>query len=255
MELVDIGRVLVRQRVGLAIALVLAVLAGLAVNYHISVSPFGLSERVSTTSAAHTRLQLDAPEQPPTVDLDSGVADTLGLRAGLVADLMATDRVREAIAKRSGIAPSELAILSPASGAPPLPVPLGVEAADAARLTSEPYVLALAADPKIPIVSFSAIAPDAASARRIARAATESYKAIVESDADNAPPKFRLSVVDLGLIRTSTTVDRPSKAIGVAAAIAVFTLIAALLVLVAGIRGRLSRRPTGGGMAQFSSLN
>ena len=62
-------------------------------------------------------------------------------------------------------------------------------------------------------------------------------------------------MVDLGLIRTSTTVDRPSKAIGVAVAIAVFTLIAALLVLVAGIRGRLSRRPTGGGMAQFSSLN
>ena len=49
-------------------------------------------------------------------------------------------------------------------------------------------MLAVAADPKIPIVSFSAMAPDAASARRIARAATESYKAIVASDADSAPP-------------------------------------------------------------------
>jgi hypothetical protein len=252
-ELVDIGRVLVRQRLGLAVALVLAVLAGLAANYHISLSPLGLSERVSTSSAAHTRVLLDAPEQPPTVDLDSGVADTLGLRAGLVADLMATDTTRAAIAKRSGIAPSDLAVLSPASGAPPLPIPLAVEAADAARLTSEPYVLSIAADPKIPIVSFSVAAPDVTAARRIARAATDSYKEIVASGA-NRTPKFRLSVVDLGVIRTTTTVDRPSKVIGLAAAIAIFLLTSAVLVLVAGMRARLSgQRHALGGPAQFGS--
>jgi hypothetical protein len=152
MELVDIYRVLARHRIALAVVAVLAVLAGLSVQYHLTFFPPSLSERVTTTTTAQTRLLLDAPEQPPTIDLDSGVADTLGLRAGLLADLMTTGSVRSAIANSSGIRESDLAVLSPASQEPPLAIPLAVESADAARLTSEPYVLSVAADPTIQIV-------------------------------------------------------------------------------------------------------
>jgi hypothetical protein len=239
MELVDIARVLLRQRLGLVLAVALAVLAGLSVAYRISLSPPALSPRVTTSSAAQTRLLLDAPAQPPTVDLDSGVADTLGLRAGLLADEMATDPVREAIARRAGIAASDLAVLPPSSqGPPPLAVPIAVESADAARLTSEPYVLSLAADPQIPIVSFSVGAPDVATARRIARAATESYQQLV---AAGATPRFRFSVVRLGEIRTITTIKRRSPVLGAVAAFVVLILAAAGLVLLGGVRARVAR--------------
>jgi hypothetical protein len=239
MELVDIAKVLLRQRAGLAVALVLAVLAGLAVNYHISLSPPGLAKRMSTSSAAQTRLLLDAPAQPPTVDLDSGVADTLGLRAGLLADEMAEDSVRQSIASASGIAVSDLAVLPPSSqGPPPLNVPIAAESADAARLTSEPYVLSLAADPQIPIVSFSVAAPDAASARRIAHAATQAYERLV---AVGATRKFHFSVDHLGSIRATTTVEGRSPIIDVVVACVLFALMAAGLVLLGGIREQISR--------------
>ena len=236
MELVDILRVLVRRRIGVVVALALSVLAGAAVQYQISLLPPRLGERVSTSSTAHTRLLLTAPAQPPTVDLNSELGDTLGLRAGLLADRMTTYAVRQEIAERAGIRPEDLAVLSPASQGPPLAVPIGVEAADAARLTSEPYALSMAADPTIPIVSFSVAAPDAEGARHVAQAATAAYEGLV---AAGTGPKFHLSVEKLGTIRTQTTVSRPSKMIGIAAAFVVFVLVAAGLVLLHGLRMRL----------------
>jgi hypothetical protein len=232
-ELVDILWVLARHKLALAVVLILSILAGLAVQYHVSVSPPGLSERVSTGHGAQLRLLLDAPEEPPTVDLDSGVADTLALRAGLLADLMATDGVRNSIAARAGIPASELAIVPPSAGPPPLPIPLAVSAAEASRLTSEPYALTVAADPAVPIVRFAVGAPDETSARRVANAAADAYEQLV---AGRATRRSRLSVVRLGPVRTVTTVNRPSKMIGMAATVVLFALGAAAIVLAVGLR-------------------
>lgn len=233
MELVDVLKVLARHRLALAAGLLVAIAAGLAVQYRVSLSPFTLSERVSTTTTAQTRLQLDAPDKPSAVDLDPGVADTLGLRAGLVADLLATDAVREDMARDSGIPPSELAVLPPASASPSLPVPLAVAAAEAARVTTEPYTLALAADVSIPIVALHVTAPDTSSARRIAAAATRAYKRLV---ATRLGKPSRLSVEPLGEVRTTTKVDRLRRAVGVGAIMAVFTIWAVGLVLLTGLR-------------------
>jgi hypothetical protein len=245
MEIIDILRALARRKLALAGILVLSILAGLAVQYRISVSPPGLSERVTTEHAAQIRLLLDAPEEPPTVDLDSGVADTLALRAGLLADLMATDSVRAMIAARAGIAPADLAVVPPSAGPPPLPIPLAIAAADAARLTSEPYALTVAADPLVPIVRFVVGAPDAGAARRVAAAAADSYEQLV---AARASRRSRLSVARLGLVRTTSTVDRPHPVMGIAATIVLFALGACALVLGAGLRrqwraARLRPRP------------
>ena len=232
MELVDILRVLARHRLALVLGLLLAAVAGVAVQYRVTISPPALGERVSTSSSAQARLLLDAPEEPPIVDLDSGVATTLALRAGLLADLLATDRVRAGIARRIGVAPSELAVLGPAGDPPTIRVPLAVAAADAARVTHEAYVLSVAADTSIPIVSFSAAAPDATTARRIVAAAASSYEALVTSSAAH---RSRLSVERLGPIRTSTTIDRPHPAFGIAAGIALFALWSGGIVLLVGL--------------------
>ena len=232
MELVDIFRLLARQRLALALLFVVAGFVGVMVQYRVTLSPFGLSERVSTANTAQVRLLLDAPEEPPAIDLDSGVADTLGLRAGLLADLMATDAVKKAIAKRAGISPAELAVLPPASEAPPLPIPLAVAAADAARLTSEPYAMAIAADPSVPIVSFVVAAPDTRGARRVASAATDAYGDLVAARVTRG---FRLNVEQLGPVRTRTTVDGLPVAAGVAAAFVIFVVGAAGLALLVGL--------------------
>lgn len=247
MEIVEILAVLVRRKLALAAILVLSLLAGLAIQYRISLSPLALSERVTTTHGAQARVLLDAPEEPPTVDLDSGVADTLALRAGLLGDLMATDGVRAKIAARAGIDGDELAVLPPAAGPPSLPISLAVAAADAARTTSEPYALTVAADPAVPIVRFAVGAPDAAGARRVAEAAVASYEALV---ATRASRRSRLSVMQLGPVRTTTTVDTPPRVLGPAAAFVLFALGASALVLAVGIRRRwraagLSPRPAG----------
>lgn len=232
MELIDILRVLARHRIALALGLVPAAIVGLAVQYQVTLSPFALSERVSTSTTAQTRLLLDAPEEPPTVDLDSGVADTVGLRAGLLADLMATEAGRKTIANRSGIDPSDLAVLPPASAAPTLRVPLAVAAADAALVTSEPYVLSVAADATIPIVSFAVAAPDTGSAKRIANGAATAYEQLVAARASRGS---ELSVVRLGPVRTSTTVDRMHAGIGLAVSLVVLVLWAAGVVVLAGL--------------------
>lgn len=233
MEIVEILRVLARRKLALAVILLLSIIAGLAIQYRVSLSPFGLSERVTTKHAAQARLLLDAPEEPPTVDLDSGVADTLALRAGLLGDLMATDGVRRRIAAVGGIDADELAVVPPSAGPPSLAIPLAVAAADAARLTSEPYAITVAADPAVPIVRFAVGAPDAAAARRIAKAAVDSYEELV---ATRASRRSRLSVMQLGPVRTTTTVDTPPKMLGGAVAIVLFALGASTLVLAIGIR-------------------
>lgn len=233
MEVVDILRVLARRRLALAVILGFSILAGLAIQYRLSLSPFGLSERVTTTHAAQTRVLLDAPEEPPTVDLDSGVADTLALRAGLLGDLMATDAVRRTIAARAGIRVDELAVVPPAAVPPSLAIPLAVAASDAARLTSEPYALTVAADPAVPIVRFAVGAPDAAVARRVAEAAVDSYEELVASRASR---RARLSVMQLGSVRATTTVDTPPSVMGAAIAIVLFVLGASALVVGTGLQ-------------------
>jgi hypothetical protein len=247
MEIVDILGVLARRKLALAVILVLSILAGVAIQYRVSMSPFGLSERMTTTHGAQARVLLDAPEEPPTVDLDSGVAETLALRAGLLGDLMASEAVRATIAARAGIDGDELAVVPPSAGPPSLPVPLAVAASDAARLTSEPYALRVAADPAVPIVRFAVDAPDVAGARRVAQAAVESYETLV---ATRASRRARLSVMQLGPVRTTTTVDAPPSVLGAAAAFVLFVFGASALVLVAGIRrqwraARLRPRPAG----------
>jgi len=247
MEIVDILGVLARRKLALAVILVFSILAGLAIQYRVSLSPFGLAERVTTTHGAQARVLLDAPEEPPTVDLDSGVADTLALRAGLLGDLMATDGVRATIAARAKIHRDELAVIPPSAGPPSLAIPLALAASEAARLTSEPYALTVAADPAVPIVRFAVGAPDAAAGRRVAEAAVESYKDLV---ATRASRRARLGVMQLGQVRTTTTVDTPPKVLGAAAAFVLFVLGASALVLAAGIRrqwraARLRPRPAG----------
>ena len=236
MELVDLLRILARHRIALAFGLVLAVLAAVVVQYQVSLSPFSLTERVTKASTAQTRLLVDAPDKPSTLDLDAGVAETLGLRAGLLADLLATDGVRDDIARQSGIQPSDLAVLAPASSPPSLPVPLAVAASDAASVTREPYVLSAAADVSIPIVSLSVAAPDTASAKRIIQAAMGEYKDLISERVGTRKGTVDLTVDQLGEIRTTTTVDRMHPAIGVGVAIAVFTLWAVALLLLVGLR-------------------
>jgi hypothetical protein len=234
MELVDLLRILARHRIALGCGLLVAVLAAVVVQYQVSLSPFSLTERVTKSSTAQTRLLVDAPDKPSTLDLDAGVADTLGLRAGLLADLLATDGVRDDIARQSGLQPSDLAVLAPASSPPSLPVPLAVAASDAASVTREPYVLSAAADVSIPIVSLSVAAPDTASAKRILQAAMGEYKDLVQERLSTGT--IELTVEPLGEIRTTTTVDRMHPAIGVGVAIAVFTLWAVALLLLVGLR-------------------
>lgn len=239
MEYLSILAVLRRHLILVGLGALGAALLAIAIHQQASFLPGRLTAAATTAHAASTRLLLDARREP-TVDIGSGTADTLGLRAGLLADLLTTESARAEIARAAGIRPAELAVIGPAMGAPPLAIPLAIRATDAATTTTQPYVLTLSADLLIPIVTLRAGAPDVAGAARLAVAARATTERIV---ATRATRGAGLRVRRLGAVRTATTVGRPPTLVGPAVGIFLFGLWLAAVVVGDGLlRHRRGRR-------------
>lgn len=236
MECVSILRVLVRRRLLVALGAVAAALLTAALYMQAPFLPARLTGGTETTShAASTRLLLDARSEP-TLDLNSAVAETLGLRAGLLADLLTTDTARAEVAKGIGIGADQLAIIGPAMGPPTLPVPLAVRASDASRTAKEPYVLTLATDLRIPIITLRASAPNEPAAVGLAHAARSVLEQIVASRPTRGEG---LAVRRLGSIAAATRVHAPQRAIAIAVGLLAFIMWLVAIIVVSGLARQL----------------
>ena len=239
MELVGIIQVMAKHWIAIAVGAVVAVFVAVNVAYDVSLWSPHLVSRQTVGGTATTRVLISAADAP-TVNLKSNVAYTLPTRAALLADLMATNEVRDTLARRVGVKAEEVAVLTPSSVEfPAIPVPLAVDARDQGEKTTEPYALTVEANTEQPILTIHASGPDPAAAAKLVDASTTALAALIESRS----VKQSLDVVPLGAVASHVAYGGTGKMVAVAAAIMTFTLWCSGVVVLAGLmRVRRHRR-------------
>ena len=239
-ELVVLLRALRRHWILVGLGVVAATAVGVAV----------MNGQASRSGIASARVVLDTrPSQ--LVDAIAIGADTLGWRASLLADLMASKPVRTRIAREMHIREEDLVVVAPYLAVPAKPTPLSQFSLDAAAATPEPYVLSVSRtagatsdeplpfDAPLPIISIKARAPDRTQATRLANAATAALKAAApapESTPDIERYEIQEFVVErVGPPRARESVSSPNKLVAVAVAIVLFGFWCCCVALVSGV--------------------
>jgi hypothetical protein len=251
MEIVGLARVLWRRRLLIAVGAVVAIAFGLAIG----------GAKPASTGFAHTRALVDTPKSQLTDNAPLG-ADSLTWRASLLAHLMATEANKQRLAQRVGIRRQELAVVDPALAIPEIASSLPKAASQLAGVTAVPYVLTVHMDDDtMPVISIEAVAPDRSRAARLAAAAMEILKEDVPppqppelaTEEETESDAFRSDITrlqefvvnDVGPIQSKTVVTGalPVKALG--AAVFVFALWTAAIVLLPLLGPLLGRRGVG----------
>jgi hypothetical protein len=231
MELVTILRELWRVRVLVIVVGLIALLAGLAVAFRLP----SLESRKYEVGVATASVLVDTPNSQ-VVEVAPKGSDTLGVRANLIANLMAEGVVKTAIAQRAGIAPEKLEGVAESAGGPA--VAAGPTKADAHVLTTR--VVSTFDGARLPIIEIEAQAPDAARAAKLADAAVTGLRDYLDSKAasEEVPDADRLRVSGLGSPQARDVVRGPKNIFAVAAVLFVFALgCGAILGTLALIRG------------------
>jgi hypothetical protein len=229
MEPVTILRELWRRRTLVALAALVSLLVGLAVAYTVTLPPQSRRAEVGIASA---RILVDTPDSQ-VVDVQPKGSSTLGIRAGVVANLMTEGDVKAAIARRAGLRPSQLragvkvdnelpALLTQASGDP-----------DAHLLITSP-----ATNPDgtpLPMVDLEAQAPAPEGAARLANAAVTGLNDYLDTKAagEVVPDADRLQVTGLGAPAIHEETRGPSRLVAAAVGIFVFLLGCAAILIAA----------------------
>jgi len=224
MEIVSILRVLGSHRVLLVAGVVCSLLLGAALFSKMSAPR-------SDVFTAESRVLIDARRRP-AIDLRSSVAETLGLRAGLLADLMMTRPVRAEIAQAAAIDADELAVFGPSMDAPPLAVPLGVSGSEAAATVTERYLLRISAKGAIPVLKIAASAPSIAGASDLVEASQASLVNLISTRSSRGPG---LELRPLGPPTTRVIHNDSTPIIGVFAALVFFGGWCAAIVVISGL--------------------
>jgi hypothetical protein len=162
MELLPILSILWRRRWLVIVGLV----GSLAVAYLLQSTP-----KLGPGTAA-AQVMLDTPRS----DLASSEEDdttNLAPRAALVAHTVATDQVRDRLARAVGLPPERLAVIDASFRYPVAPTTLPQAASEAALSAPEPYLLQTRFDGITPIIWLEARAPDPADAARLVDAAVK----------------------------------------------------------------------------------
>jgi hypothetical protein len=226
MDTVTILRRLWRHRLLVLGAGLLAVGAGIVVSFSFH-GPFKLESRKYTVGVASARILVDTPDSQ-VVDVAPKGSDSTGPRANLIASLMVDGRIKDLIARRAGLRPSQLVGTSEAVAAP--------AAADTTP-TRRSHLLStrvttISNGAWLPIIEVETQAPTLAGARRLADAAAGGLRDFLDSKAaaDAVPDADRLKVSGLGVAAARAVTRGPRLA---------YSFIASFLVFLGGCAGIL----------------
>ena len=205
MELVAILRALWRRRLLLAVGAI-AIIA-LAVT-------FGASAPTRTGKAT-TRLMLDTGSSQ-LIGANPAGAESLTWRTQLLTELLTSDPIEARIASGTGISTDQLRIIEPLVLTPEVDTALPRHAAEAAVVTTEPYVVKAESDIEVPVVSIEATAPDRETAVRLAEVTSRVMQG--EDQPVRTTGRQRFVVESARPIKSEEVVSRPPpvKAIGMA---------------------------------------
>lgn len=231
MEAVAILRLLWRQRLLVAVGLVLALVVGIAMAYRVSLGvPPKLESRHYKVGIGSAEMLVDSPNSQ-VADLGGSqpLTDVTALtsRARLLANLMAISPLKEQIARRAGVDPRKLVAVAPSIGLQEK------NALDAASEGPQAITLTVAFNEVLPIISANTQAPSPEIAARLSAAAVAELKVYLKTLAasQKVPDARQLVVSPLGPARYATVLRGPRRLFAVAAVIFVFGLWCASLVI------------------------
>lgn len=232
MDTVTVLRDLWRYRLPVAGVAVLALFAGFAMLYKVSFPP-RLESRSYEVGVATARILVDTPSSQ-VVEIAPKGSESLGVRANLLASLMADGVVKAAIAEEAGLKPDRLIGISTSAGDLPVSAP---RSRRASVLTTK--VVTDNDGAQLPIIEVEAQAADAAAAAKLADAAVQGLREYLDSKAatQGVPSAQRLQVSGLGVPQAETAVRGPKAIFAVFAALLVFAIGAACTVAFFTIAG------------------
>ena len=221
-SIVTILRDLWRLRLAVLVVFAIALLVGLAVAFRLP----SLESRQDKVGVATVRVLVDTPT-PQIVDIAPKGAETLVGRTTLLASLMVDGVVKDAIARRAGLRPSELqsdpsVVTGDPQGEPPDPGEYGL---------STRVILSGSGDP-LPIIEIETQGPDAAAAETLANAAVAGLRDYLDTQGSDTPTARRLRVGGLAPAQAGTAVRGAGSVMAVIVTIVLFALGCAVLLLI-----------------------
>jgi hypothetical protein len=167
-------RELWRSRLGVAVSFALALLAAVGSQGRISLFPPGFESRTVQIGAASTRVLVDTPKSS-VLDLGASSQDLTSMvnRALLVSNVMASEPVRQYIARRANVPAEVLRVASPVTRDWPRQLAQSGSPKKTSDIFKSPneYRLNLKSNPTVPVIDIYAQAPTAEVARELANGA------------------------------------------------------------------------------------
>jgi len=240
MEIVGFLALLRRHWLLIVPGALFALFAGGFTLYQVSPSSPHLVQRGSTGGLAVGQTMLISTAAP-TAELDQNrldLAETLPRRAIMLANLMASDRLRNSIARHAGVEPEAVAVFGPAATQAIIPVPIAVEANEAARTPREPYQVFVESQNEPPLINVRATAPDPATAAKLVEGVRATIEKTLAAGVGEGP---RITSTSLGPVRQGLVVDEPPKPLAVIATLVVFAMWCAGVIVVMGSLTRVRR--------------
>lgn len=228
MEAVTILRELWRRRALVAAVAIVSILVGFAIAYTISFPPHSRKFEVGIASG---RILVDTPDSQ-VVDVQPKGSGTLGIRAGVLANLMTEGDVKAAIARRAGLRPNQLRAGVEVEGELPPVIDDATGDADAHLLITSP-----ATNPDgtpLPIIDIQTQAPGSRDAARLAEAAVTGLNDYLDSKAsgEEVSDAKRLQLTGLGPPEVHEQTRGPSRM--AAAVIAIFVFLVGCAAILVG---------------------
>jgi hypothetical protein len=235
MDLITILRALWRGRLFVVLGTLVAIVAGVVVAYRVTPAvPPKLESRQYQVALGTVNVLVDTPDSQ-VIDLSPSGADAVGTRASLLASLISTSPIKDAIAARVGIPADQLVVLGPQAGAGPT-APSGTKAAVGAD-GRRANVIAIRTDETLPVISIDTQAPTEAGAISLANGAAAGLQdyltTVVKSQ--KVPESRRLVLRTLGTPEVGVSVRGPRKAYGILLGAFLLGLFCAAIVLLPGI--------------------
>ena len=229
------------QKTGLAVALLVAVLAATSVLYKISVVPPGLESKSVGLASASTEVIVDT-RRPAVVDLreDTYSFQALTNRALLLGNVMASPPVRAYIGRRAGVSADRIRVEAPVTPEQPRVVADGAHQPKTSDILRSPdeYRISIQADPTVPVLSIYAEAPDAVTAEKLADASVGGLRDYLHALAKNkkTPPKDEVKLNQLGPAKGATINSGAGPALAAAVFVLVFLAVCLLAILLSRVR-------------------
>jgi hypothetical protein len=236
-------RELWRHKWALTVAALVAAVATVQVVWGISLAPPGVGGDSLQMASASAQVVVDMPRSS-AVDpqIDAYKLKSLSNRALIVGNVMASQPVRESIAKAVGVPLDTVRVEPPLTPEQPRPLADSAHAAHVSDLFKRPdeYRLSIEATPMAPVLDLYAVAPTPAAARALTTAAVVGLREYLSSvdGKEHVPVTDRVRLERIGNAQSGSIATGASFQLGLLTFLVVFALdCLAILVLVRVRRG------------------